>query len=168
MPPSTPAAAPVVPAPAACMEWGEFAGDDLARATAALAAMKLGDQLTQHEVEQNIGYWVYMPPRRNRASAERKVAQLKALGVTDYFIVQDAGKWLNAVSLGVFRTADAAQKYLEGLQEKGVRSAVVGERQSKLKFTVFAFRNPDAAITAKVVALQKDFPGSELKAAACH
>jgi SPOR domain len=155
-------------APAACMEWGEFSGNDLARATTALAAMKLGNQLAQHEVEHNTGYWVYIPPQHNHAGVGKKVAELKALGVKDYFIVQDAGKWQNAISLGIFRTQEAAQNYLDGLQKKGVKSALVGERQAKLKFAVFLFRNPDSALTARVVALQKGFPGSELKAAACN
>jgi hypothetical protein len=154
--------------PAACMEWGEFSGDDLTRVTTALATMQLGDQLTQHEVEQDTGYWVYMPPQRNHARTEKKVAELKALGVSDYFIVQDAGKWHNAISLGVFKTRQAAQNYLDGLNKRGVRSARVGQRQAKLKFTVFVFRNPDSALTARIAALQKGFPDSELKAAPCN
>lgn len=156
------------PANAACMEWGDFVGDDLDRADTALATLKLGDQLGRHEVEHTIGYWVYIPSQHSRTKAEKKVAELKALGVKDYYIVQDSGKWLNAVSLGVFKTEEAAQSYLQGLQKQGVKSAVVGERQSKLKFTVFVFRNPDAMLTAKIVALQKNFPGSEVKATACH
>ena len=155
-------------AAAACMEWGEFSGDDLARATTALSAMKLGSQLTRHQVEHDSGYWVYMPPQPNHAGAERKVSELKALGVKDYFIVQEPGKWQNAISLGVFRTEEAAKNYLAGLNKQGVRTALVGERQAKLMFTVFVFRNPDSALTAKIVALQKAFPDSELKATACH
>jgi len=163
------AVAQPVPAdtPDVCMEWGEFSGDDLARITTALTAMKLGDQLTQHEVEQDTGYWVYMPPQRNHARAKKKASELKALGVNDYFIVQESGKWHNAISLGVFRTRQAAQNHLDGLHKQGVRTARVGERQAKLKFTVFVFRNPDNALTARIVALQKGFPGSELKAAPC-
>jgi hypothetical protein len=153
---------------AACMEWGDFVGDDLDRADTALGAFKLGDQLGRREVEHTIGYWVYIPSQHSHSKAEKKVAELKALGVKDYYIVQDSGKWLNAVSLGVFKTEEAAQSYLQGLQKQGVKSAVVGERQSKLKFTVFVFRNPDAMLTAKVVALQKNFPGSEVRATACH
>lgn len=167
-PASQPQAVAATPAGTACMEWGEFSGDDLARATSELSALKLGNQLSQREVEYDTGYWVYMPSQYSHAKAEKKVNELKALGVTDYFIVQEAGKWQNAVSLGVFKTQEAAQNYLAGLQQKGVKSAVVGERKAKLKFTVFAFSNPDAALTAKVVTLQKEFPGSELKAAACH
>ena len=68
---------------------------------------------------------------------------------------------------GIFKTEDAAQKFLESLKDKGVKSAVVGERMSKLMFTVFVLKNPDAGTTAKVVELQNEFAGSELKAAAC-
>lgn len=167
--------APVLPqsaaAPAAtqsaCMEWGEFSGSDLARAAAALDGFKLGDRVTQRQVERNGGYWVYIPPRQNRAEADKKITQIKSLGVEEYFIVQEAGKWQHAISLGIFRTAEAAQKFLDRLREKGVKSALVGERAGKLTLTVFALKNPEAEMTAKMVELQNEFPGSELKAAAC-
>ena len=171
-PAPVPASAPslsvtTVAAQMACMEWGEFSGSDLVRATEALEKLKLGDGLTQRQVERSSGYWVYMPPLKMRADVEKKVSQLKALGVTEHFIVQEAGKWHNAISLGVFKTEDAAQKFLESIKEKGVRSAMVGERMSKLVFTVFVLKSPDNGATAKVVELQNEFPGSELKAAAC-
>ena len=156
-----------VPATDACMEWSEFSGNDLTRATAALDALNLGDRLTQRQVEHASGYWVYIPPLKTRAEADNKVAQLKALGVEEYFIVQEAGKWRNAISLGVFKTEDAAHKFLESLKGKGVKSATSGERMSKFTLTVFVLKNPDAETSAKVVALQNEFAGSELKAAAC-
>lgn len=151
----------------ACMEWGEFSGGDLARATAALSALKLGDNLTQRQVEHTSGYWVYIPPLKSRADVDRKIAQLKAFGVQEYFAVQETGQWHNAISLGIFKTVDAAQKFLDSLKAKGVKSAVAGERMGKLMLTVFVLKNPDVALTAKMVALQKDFPDSGLKAAAC-
>lgn len=171
--PSAPAAPPqTVPIPtaepAACMEWGEFAGTDLVSATAALSGLKLGSRLTQREVEQSTGFWVYIPSQHSHARALRKVSQLKALGVTDYFVKTNPGKWQYAISLGIFRTKGAAQNHLDELRKKGVHSAVVIERKANLKFTLFVIRNPDAALTTKMVALQKTFPGSELKAAACN
>ena len=45
-----------------CMEWGDFSGKSLARATAALSALKLGNNLTQKQAEHISGYWVYIPP----------------------------------------------------------------------------------------------------------
>jgi hypothetical protein len=150
-----------------CAEWGEFSGEDLVRAQQALAALKLGESLSQRSAERDHGYWVYVPPLKSRAQVDKKIAQLKARGVKDYFIVQEKGKWLNAISLGVFKSNEAAQKYLEVLRAKDVFSVKVGERKSKLKFTVFLIKDIDAGIKDKLTVLQQDFPDSELKVSAC-
>ncbi|MBI3902517.1 MAG: SPOR domain-containing protein [Nitrosomonadales bacterium] len=151
----------------ACMEWGEFSGAELARANSALSALKLGNNLTQRQVEHTIGYWVYLPPLKNSAEVEKKVAQIKELGMEEYFVVSDAGKWHNAISLGVFKTEAAAHKFLDDIVGKGLKAAKAGERMSKHAFTVFVLKNPDAALTAKMALLQKDYADSELKAVAC-
>ncbi|HYR05545.1 MAG TPA: SPOR domain-containing protein [Gallionella sp.] len=170
-----PASAPMeAPAPLAarpdalCMEWGEFSGADLARATAALSVLQLGDKLSQRQVEYAIGYWVYIPPMKDKAAVNRKIAQLKARGIDEYFIVSEAGPWLNAISLGVFKTREAAQHFLDELQRtKDVRSAKVGERASKLKATIFVLNRLDAKTAARIAEMQKDFSGSELKDITC-
>lgn len=162
-----PSRAPSKPDTLACMEWGDFSGADMKRATAALGALQLGGKLSQRQAEQSIGYWVYIPPLKDKAAVAQKIAQLKARGVEEYFVVPDAGPWLNAVSLGVFKTQDAAQSFLEGLRAKGVRTAQVGERASKLKMTVFVLNGLDAATEAKLTAMQKDFSGIELKKVPC-
>ena len=159
---------PAVQAVHACMEWGGFSGSDLTRATAAISALKLGNNPTQRQVEHTIGYWVYLPALKNSAEVEAQVAKLKALGVEEYFVVQEAGKWRNAISLGVFKTEEAALKFRENIKAKGLKSARAGARTSKRMFTVFVLKDPDAVITAKMATLQKDFPDSELKAAACN
>ena len=156
-----------VQASLACMEWGDFSGNALARATAALSALKLGNNLTQRQIEHVSGYWVYIPPLKDSAEVEKKVAQIKALGLEEYFVMQETGKWQNAISLGVFKTEEAAHKFLESIMAKGVKSAKVGEHMSKRMLTVFVLKDPDAGITAKMAALQKGYPDSELKAAAC-
>lgn len=153
--------------PSSCTEWGEFSGSDLVRAQEALAMFKLGDDLSQRTVEQNHGYWVYIPPLKKRADLERKIEQLKQRGVNDYFVVQEKGPWLNAISLGMFKTEESARKFLATLRAKDVRTAKVGERTSKLKFTVFAMKGLDAGTEDKLKALQKEFPDSELKISAC-
>lgn len=151
-----------------CMEWGEFSGADLARASKELAAMQLGDRLTKHTVEYESGYWVYFAPLKNHAAVNKKIAELKALGVDDYFVVHEPEQWVNAISLGVFKTEEAAQNYLVSLHKQGVRTAKVGERKLKLKFTVFALNSLDTKGKNKLIALQNDFPNSELKAVPCQ
>ena len=152
---------------ASCAEWGEFSGNDLARSRQALATLNLGEKLSERSVEHKQGYWIYIPPLKKRADLHRKVAQLKERGITDYFVVQEKGKWLNAISLGVFKTKEGAEKYLATLRSRDVRSAKLGERLSKLKFIVFVMKGLDAETADKISALKKDFPDSDLKVSAC-
>jgi hypothetical protein len=166
---ATDAAAPAAAKPdtLACLEWGDFSGQDLARATAALSALQLADKLSQRQIEQDIGYWVYFPPLKNKAAVNRKLAEIKALGIREYFVVQASGHWHNAISLGVFKTQEAAQSFLHGLNAKGVHTAQVGERASKLISTIFMLHGVDAATVSKLTAMQNDFPGSTLNNVPC-
>ena len=152
---------------ALCLEWGEFSGADLLRADAALSTLNLKTKLMQRQVEYASGYWVYIPPPKTRTDAEKKIALLNSRGV-DNFIMQEAGKWHNAISLGLFKTEEAAHKFVENLKAKRIKTALVGERMSKLKFTIFVLSGLDAAENAKIKALQNDFFGSELKEMPCH
>lgn len=151
----------------ACLEWGEFSSEDLKRADDALAQMKLGEQLSRRQVEQSRGYWVYIPPPKKPSDVGKKISVLKARGVTDYFVVQEQGKWRNAISLGIFKTKEAATKFVSKLAAKGITTPVVGERMSKLKFTLFVLKNPDAALIDKMTKLHGEFEGSELRSATC-
>ena len=165
VPPAPPRTASA--APAACLEWGIFAGPGVVRAEAALARLGLAPDRVERAVTDAGGYWVYMPPLKSRAEVDRKVGELKALGVTEFFVVQDAGQWRNAISLGIFRTDEAAQAFLARLKERGVRSAIAARRENFLKQIAFYVREPGEATVARLTLIQQEFPGSELKAGPC-
>lgn len=164
-----------IPAPAitrktdakVCIEWGEFSGTDLKRAEHALVEMKLDDHLAQRTVEYNTGYWVHFPSVKSKAQLKRKVEQLKKLGIEDFYVMQEKPHWVNVISLGVFKTQEAADKYLTSLKKKGVRSAIVGERKSKLKFVVFQLKQLNAEQSEHLHKLQKEFENSELNTVTC-
>ena len=73
-------------------------------------------------------YWVSIPPQSNKAAAEKKAAELKELGITDFFVVNDPGPSFNAISLGLFHTEDSANERLAQLTRKGVKSARIDTR----------------------------------------
>lgn len=154
-------------APAACLEWGSFAGPAVARAEAALARLQLAPESIERAVVDAGGHWVYVPPLKSKNEVDRKIRELGELGVTEFFVVQDPGQWRNAISLGIFRTDEAAQAFLAGLRKRGVRSAVVGRRDDFLRQIVFYLRDPSAAAVAQLTALQEEFPGSAIKAVSC-
>lgn len=153
-------------APTNCAEWGPFAGSEVARADAALTALALPGG-AQRRVTEVDGYWVHMPPQKTKGDVDRKVGELKALGVAEFFVVTDAGPWRNALSLGLFKNEDAAKAELERLRALGVRSATVTRRERFLKQVVFVVGDPAAATLARLAELQKDFPAAEIKTGGC-
>lgn len=151
-----------------CFEWGDFSGKELDAVLSALKKLPLGDKLNSREIDRGVGYWVYIAPLKDKADIGRKLAQLKARGVTEHFVMQEPGEWLNAISLGMFKTRESAQKFLNGLRAKDVRTAQMGERAGKNKATVLTINGLDADMSGKLADLQKDFPESELKRVSCH
>jgi hypothetical protein len=148
---------------AACLEWGGFAVAEAPKALEALAPLALGEKLVQRRTDETAGWWVYMPPQGSRAAAQKKAAELKALGVEEYFIVQDEGPQRWALSLGVFRSEDLAKGRLEALKARGVRSAQVGERQTPVQKVWLQLRGADAAQQAKLREIAPGFAGTELR-----
>jgi len=144
------------------MEWGEFSGTDLTHSGSSLSALKLNTRLTRRTVEYASGYWVYMPPLKNKTAVNRKIAQIRALGVKEFYVVQEPPKLVNVISLGVFKTSEAAKNFLVSLHKKGVRTAMVGERKRKLKFTVYQLRNLDPVAVVRLPAPQKEHPYTDL------
>lgn len=145
-----------------CLEWGAFAGADTARAAQALEPLALGPKLTQRKQEETAGFWVYIGPLSSRQAAAQKAAELKRLGVDDYFVIPDDPKWRNAVSLGVFKTQDAAKARLAALRAKGVKSAAVGARDTQLGKTYFQVHEATPALAAKLNELKQTFAGSDV------
>ena len=148
---------------ASCVEWGGFAVAEAPKAEQALAPLALGARLAQRRSEETAGWWVFIPPQGNRAAAQKKTAELKSLGIDDYFILQDEGKMRWAVSLGVFSSEDAAKARLEALRVKGVRSAQTGERDTQVAKVWFQLRGADPAQQARFRETVQGFPGTDVR-----
>lgn len=161
--PATAATPSAAAASAACLEWGGFAVAEAPKAEQALAPLALGPRLTQRRSEETAGWWVFIPPQSSRAAAQKKAAELKALGVDEYFVLQDEGKMRWAVSLGVFSSEEAAKSRLETLRAKGVRSAQTGERDTQVAKVWFQLRGGDAAQQAALRQAAQAFPGTDLR-----
>jgi hypothetical protein len=159
-----PHAAPAAPAQPAvgCVEWGAFAPAEVAAARQALAPLLAAERLAERRASETAGWWVFLPPQGSRGAAQKKVAELKALGVEDYFIVQDEGPARWAVSLGVFSSEEAARSRLAALRSRGVRSAQVGARETPVEKVWLQVREADAALRARLAELAARFPGTEL------
>ena len=119
------------PAANLCLAWEHLSVAEADRLTALFgerfAKLKLSRKAVDAEVS---GWWVYIPPQTAKSDADKKASELRNLGVTDYFTVQE-GPNRFAISLGVFSSEKGAQERLAELKGKGVRSAKLTPRPGK-------------------------------------
>lgn len=149
----------------ACLEWGNFIGMELEHAQAAIVRQQLDNKVELEAMGKVPVYWIHIPPLKNKYLAEKKMEELRKLGVTTYSRVQENNKWDNAISIGFFHNIEDAQNMMVSLRSKGVRSAIIGARNlEQMKFVV---RAPSEDIIGKMTELKQEFPGSELNTIRC-
>ncbi|MES2076049.1 MAG: SPOR domain-containing protein [Pseudomonadota bacterium] len=160
------AAKPAPPQLLACLEIGNFVLADARRFEAQLAPLGLGDRQARHNLPgtEVSSYIVFIPPQGSKEGADKKAAELKQLGVTNYFVMSDNSAMRWAISLGVFKTEPAAQNLLAALQKQGVRSAKLAPRMSGSKLLAYQFRDVDATLKGKLEQLRAGHPGTEARA----
>jgi hypothetical protein len=160
---------PSPPVALKCLEWGSFTLTDASRAEKTLEPLALGPRLGQRRTEETAGWWVFIPAQKTanpRQAALRKAAELRNLGVEDYFIVQEEGQHRWALSLGVFRTEDAARSRLAVLRAQGVRTALVGARETVVPKVWLQVKGVDPALEARLKELTVQVESTELRACA--
>lgn len=148
----------------ACLEIGPFTAAEARRYEAQLASLPLAGKPTRLEVSESSSHMVLIPSLGDKAGADKKVAELRALGVTDYYVLQDTAnpdlRW--GVSLGIFRSEDAARTYLAQVSQKGVRSARLIEYKAPMK--KFAFQvNADTQARSGIEKLKAAFPAQQVR-----
>ncbi len=103
----------------------EFPVIEAERAQAIEASMKqAGIAVELKSAESNPSYIVYLAPSESIKEAQRKLAELKRLGITDAFLMQD-GPLKLGISLGLFRAEEGAKALVQQLSVKGIRSAKI-------------------------------------------
>ena len=134
------AAPPPVEPEELCLLWENLPADAADRLASTLAEKLAGIRVERSAVPvEGAGWWVMVPPLANKAEADKKVGELKELGVSDLFVVHDAGPNQNAISLGIFSSEKGGQEHLARLKAKGVKSAKLNRRPGKeMQFSVEA------------------------------
>jgi len=119
------------PVPTACLVWEHLPPADADKLSALLSSKFAGFKTSRRVVAaEGSGWWVFVPPQANKAEAEKKAGELRQIGVSDYFIIQDGANRF-AISLGVFSSEKGGQERLAEVKDKGVRSARLTPRPGK-------------------------------------
>lgn len=167
--------APVAPAPEeapqpaliACTEMGNLDAGDARRFDNLIAPLALGERLVKSEVtaQEITSHMVMIPPHASKEAADQKAAELKELGVSNYFIMNETTPTKWAISLGVFKSEAAAKTLLAALVKQGVTGARVAGRSTQTTRQVYRFKDLEPATKEKLDAIADRF--TELETRAC-
>lgn len=159
--PATGAVAATAAAPVACIELASFTAAEAGRFEARMAELGLADRVSRREVPTPSSYMVMIPPQGNREAADAKTEELRRLGITDSFIIQDNSPRRWGIALGTFRSEEAAQSHLAAMSRRGVRTARVEQFGTGPARIAIQLRGLDAAAEAQVSRARAEFPRQE-------
>ena len=160
--PQAPAAAQAEPRAMACVEFGGFNPDEAKRVEPILAGLNLGSRMTQRHLDDQATFIVYLPPFKTKADADHAAAELRRIGIPDFFVIQDAGPFHLAISLGIFHNEDAAKGLLTSLSQQGVKNARTGERPSTISKTFYQIRPGDPSLLLRLADIRSQFPNQDI------
>lgn len=148
----------------ACLQIGAFTVVEARRFEAQLASLPLTEKPARLDISEPSSHMVLIPPQNGKAGADKKVAELRALGVTDYFVLADHSnselRW--GISLGVFKSEEAARAFLSQLGQKGVRSARLAEYKAPMKKIAFRLQ-ADGQTRSGIEKLKFAFPNQQVR-----
>ena len=96
------------------------------------------------------GYWVFIPPFANKAAADKKMTELKKLGIADLYLMVDEGADKLAISLGMFSSEQAANEFLHTLTKRGVTSVKMQPRSKPEEKAQLEVHGPQDLLLARI------------------
>jgi hypothetical protein len=170
---ATPAAPPPVQEPPArnavaliaCTQAGPFTAADARRFETRLARLDLPQRQERIPVpyQEVTSHLVYLPPSGGKEGADRRAAELRGRGVTNFFIMQGDSPLKWAISLGVFKTENGAQTLLASLNKQGVRGARILPRGPQGTRFAYRFHDVDPDARRRLMAIADEFQGAQLR-----
>ena len=166
---TAPVVAPPPPEPAkpeilACLSLGAFQTTEINAVETKLKTINFGNRQSRQNVQDVANNIVFIPPLGSKELADKKALELTHLGVKDFFIIQDQSNLRWGISLGVFKTEEAAKLYLATLSTKGVHSAKVGVRTVATNKVNYVFKNVTSTEKIALDQIKATFPDQELGA----
>jgi hypothetical protein len=152
-----------------CYKWGNFTKTNLPAAQVVLVRLGLQSDVNQElsqPAQADKRFWVYYPPLKSAALAQQKAEEIKALGMTDLYIVQDS-QWRNAISFGLFQDEQLATNLLAELQAKGVKGATKALHNPGKSLSSLLIKAVNADAATELQKVKPEFLGTELAPVSC-
>lgn len=126
--PELPARKSDAPRAEVCAQFSGLSAEQLRNLTAVVRAREPSARIEDSVIASGRDWWVHVPPAGTRVEAERLVAEMRLAGVKDLFVIREPGPNQNAISLGVFKTEEAARRLQSELMGRGVKGVRIAPR----------------------------------------
>lgn len=156
----------VATTPSLCVEWRGLNREEFAQVREQLKSLAGEHVMSFIEVPLNTRQWVIFPPLPSAESAAAKLSELVAAGLKDAFVVKD-GAWRNAISLGLYADADAAQRRVLEAEGKGVLGTRVEVLPRQGTDFYFVIRSEDPDTLKSLSGIKQAYPNSRQSRVAC-
>ena len=150
--------------PVACIEIGNFTPQMAMVFESRLSRLTLPALPQKREVTEQGAYMVYLPPQDGQVGASRKLAQLRQLGWQDLHLIQDQSPRRWGISLGLFKTAEAAQAQLALAEKAGVTGARVEIYPMTFVRAAYQLRGLDPKTLVALEVIRTEFTGISIHA----
>ncbi len=114
-------------------------------------------KIDRRALDEPKSWWVSIPPLPNSAQADSKAAELSRLGVKDFYVVRESGPNQYAISLGLYKSEEAAKGYLAALIRKNVKSARMQVREAAGEKSVVEVRGSEDRLARAMADLPPEF-----------
>lgn len=148
----------------ACSEIGNFTAAEARRFEARLADSPISKKLSRRAVQETSSHMILIPPQESKEAADKKASELQKLGITDFYVIQEGSDQRWGISLGIFKTEEAARVRLVALNQQGVRSARLVEYNMQLARVAFQLRDFDSEAQSALAKIKSEFPRQEIRA----
>lgn len=135
------------PEPAVCADLGPFDNEDAARAAIEAFSLSRFNPLVKTQQVSRQVYWVYIPPFRDRSSANLALSMLASRGIKDAYIV-GSGEDRNAIALGLYSEEERANRRQEQLGDIGMAARIsVVDRSASVFFLSMEMQRLEDVVT---------------------
>jgi hypothetical protein len=132
-----------------CQFWSDLASADADQVERLLARTVPGLQGTRGgRSRRTAATGSIVPPLANKEEVSKKTAELQQLGVEDFFVVQASGPNQLAISLGTYRTEEAAKRGTRSLARQGCQVGKNERAHGKPALAMLEIRGPEGQAEA--------------------
>jgi cell division septation protein DedD len=149
-----------------CVEVGEFTAQTVGAFEQQLAKLGVGFNPQRRVVQAAASQLIFIPPLPSEELANRRLAQLRAMGFGDSAVIRDEPTRRWGISLGRFTRAELAEAHLEKLRAAGVNDAQTGEYPVNATRYAVQVTVEEAELRERLKALASKSGGATLRA--CH